>query len=91
MVLGGTLTLPALGIPGAGAMTRDSCFVEALRDNTASGKTATGMRYNLYFVEGGEVTYAAPVVAMTVALGKSTKTTTFACLAQLGSPDRRLF
>jgi hypothetical protein len=49
------------------------------------------MRYNLYFVEGGEVTYAAPVVAMTVALGKSTKTATFACLAQLGSPDRRLF
>jgi hypothetical protein len=50
--------LSALGIPGAGAMTRDSCFVEALKDNTASGKTATGMRYNLCFVEGGEVTYA---------------------------------
>src|SRR5262245_27439075 len=58
LVLAGTRTLPTLGLPGTSAMTRDSRFVEALKDNAASRKAATGMRYNLYFVEGGEVTYA---------------------------------
>lgn len=58
LVLSSVLVLPVLGIPAAAAMMRDSRFVEALKDNTVSGKTASGVPYNLYFLEGGQVTYA---------------------------------
>jgi hypothetical protein len=51
------LTLAVLGMPAAAATLHGSRFMEALKDNTVSGKTASGMPYNLYFIEGGQVTY----------------------------------
>jgi hypothetical protein len=37
---------------------KGSRFIEAMQDNTLSGTTADGAAYNLYFLPGGEVTYA---------------------------------
>jgi hypothetical protein len=33
-------------------------FVTAMKDNTVSGRTATGTAYNLYFLPGGTATYS---------------------------------
>jgi hypothetical protein len=47
-----------LGIPVGATTLHGSEFAEALKDNTVSGKAASGIPYNLYFLEGGQVTYA---------------------------------
>src|SRR5262249_53635319 len=47
------LTLGALGMPAAADTLDGSEFVEAMKDNTIVGKSASGVPYHLYFVEGG--------------------------------------
>jgi hypothetical protein len=51
------LTLGALGMPAAADMLDGTEFVEAMKDNTIVGKSASGVPYHLYFVEGGLLTY----------------------------------
>ena len=51
------LTLAVLGMPAAARTLLGSEFVEAIKDNTIAGKSASGMPYHLYFVEGGLLTY----------------------------------
>jgi hypothetical protein len=50
------LVWAALGVSAAAASPLD--LVEILKDNTVSGHTASGVPYNLYFLEGGQATYA---------------------------------
>jgi len=52
------LTLGTLGVPAAADTLDGSEFAEAMKDNTIVGKSASGMPYHLYFVEGGLLTYA---------------------------------
>lgn len=58
VVVSTILNLAALVPLAAGAMLHDSRLVEILKDNTLSGTTASGTPYNLYFLEGGQATYA---------------------------------
>ncbi len=51
------LTLAVLGMPAAARILHGSVFVEIMKDNTVVGKSASGMPYHLYFVEGGLLTY----------------------------------
>lgn len=41
---------------GAEPLTGDN-FIDVMRGNTLSGKTQTGVNYNVYFLPGGEVSY----------------------------------
>jgi hypothetical protein len=43
--------------PARAEPLRDGDFIEVMKDNTLSGKTQTGINYNVYFLPGGEVTY----------------------------------
>lgn len=52
------LTLAVLGAHAADATLRRPELAETLKDNTVSGETASGTHYNLYFLQGGQVTYA---------------------------------
>jgi hypothetical protein len=54
--LGAGLAWALLGVSAVAASPLD--LVEILKDNTVSGHTASGVPYNLYFLEGGRVTYA---------------------------------
>jgi hypothetical protein len=53
-ILGAGLALAVFGL----SVARAEPLVEILKDNTVSGHTASGVPYNLYFLEGGQVTYA---------------------------------
>jgi hypothetical protein len=55
-ILGAGLAWALLGVSAAAASPLD--LVEILKDNTVSGHTISGVPYNLYLLEGGQVTYA---------------------------------
>lgn len=56
LILGlSALVMPAQSEP---MQLRGTMFINALKDNTLSGRTGDRLAYNLYFVSGGVVSYA---------------------------------
>jgi hypothetical protein len=60
-LLGILVTLSALGLAtpslAAPEVLKGERFIDVMNGNTVSGTTASGAAFNIYFVEGGDVTY----------------------------------
>ena len=56
-VLASAFLVAAPMAPADAVLLSGTRFVEAMKDNTVAGRTADGTTYNIYFVEGGLVTY----------------------------------
>jgi hypothetical protein len=51
------LTISAASALAAPEQLKGQRFIDVMQDNTLSGTTAEGGRFNMYFLPGGEVTY----------------------------------
>ena len=58
LVLALGVALSAAAPPARAQILQGDRFITAMKDNTVSGKTASGTAYNLYFLPGGMVTYS---------------------------------
>ncbi len=60
-LLGRLVTLVALGLAtpsqAAPELLKGMRFIDVMSGNTVSGTAASGAEYNMYFVDGGDVTY----------------------------------
>ena len=58
LILAFGVALTAAALPARAQILQGDRFITAMKDNTVSGKTASGTAYNLYFLPGGMVTYS---------------------------------
>jgi len=58
LILAFGVALTAAALPARAQILQGDRFITAMKDNTVSGKTASGTACNLYFLPGGMVTYS---------------------------------